>query len=185
MKTRRTVAALTAALLSAPAALSGCSGQPAADTPRLEERTVALKPAKLPVRVGVLAGELAELAVVQRINATTGEVVYAPQLRGNLKLKNTSTDEAVRLVNGRVEYLDATGARIALPEDRADTSFQFHSHATDRLDPGAEMLHRVDVPFPAPALNGTMLSEIRLSLTYLPAPFREDAVEIPVVLARP
>jgi hypothetical protein len=45
------------------------------------------------------------------------------------------------------------------------------------------MTHRVDVPFPAAALNGKTLTEIRLSVTYLPAPYREESVEIPVVLA--
>jgi hypothetical protein len=180
MKTRRTVAAM---LVGAAAALAGCSSQPSADTPRIEEKTFSLKPATIPVQVGVLTGQLAALSIVQRVNAETGEVVYAPQLRGTLKLKNTSSNEAVRLVNGKIDYLDASDARIALAADRSDTSFRFSSYSSDRLDPGGEISHSVDVPFPAAALKGGALKEIRLSVTYLPAPYREDSVEVPATVA--
>jgi hypothetical protein len=182
MKGRPIATILAGTLICAGAALAGCSTEPGADTPRIEEKTFSLKPATIPVRVGILTGQLAGLSVVQRVNAQTGEVVYAPQLRGTLKLKNSSSGEAVRLLNGQVEYLDASGARIALAADRADTSFEFYSYSSDRLDPGAEMTHTVDVPFPAEALNGNALSDIRLSLTYLPAPYREESVEVPVAL---
>jgi hypothetical protein len=183
MSWRPVTAILAAALMSAGLTFLGCSKEPTAETPRIEEKTFAFKPAAVAVRVGVLAGELTDLSVVQRVNAATGEVVYAPQLRGNLKLKNTSPDEALRLLNGHVEYLDASGASIALPPDRADTTFRFYAYATERLDPGAEITHRVDVPFPAAALNGKTLRELRLSVTYLPAPYRQESVELPVALA--
>jgi hypothetical protein len=177
------VLGLAGALMLGTVALGACSGEPTADTPRIEEKTFALKPATVPVQVGVLTGELKDLAVVQRVNAQTGEVVYAPQLGGTLKLKNTAANEAVNLVTGQVEYLDAAGSRIAMADDRADTSFRFYAYSSQRLDPGAEMTHRVDVPFPAAALKGKTLKEIRLSVTYLPAPYREESVELPVVLA--
>ena len=172
-----------AVLVWAAAVLAGCSGQPSADTPRIEEKTFSLKPATIPVRVGVLDGQLSELSVVQRVNPETGEVVYAPQMRGSLKLKNNSSDESVRLVEGEIEYLDAAGGRIALADTRSDSSFQFYSYSSDRLDPGAEVSKSVDVPFPAAALKDKALKEIRLSVTYLPAPYREESVKVPVTVA--
>ena len=178
---RRTIHA--AILVWAAAGLAGCSGEPSADTPRIEERTFSLKPATIPVQVGMLNGQLTELSVMQRVNAETGEVLYAPQMRGTLRLKNTTDDEAVRLLNGQIEYLDAEGRRITLADARADTSFRFHSSSSEQLDPGAEIRHTVDVPFPAAALKDKPLNEIRLSLTYLPAPYRAESVELPVTIA--
>jgi hypothetical protein len=180
MKLRHAVHTL---IVGAAAMLTACSSQPSADTARMEEKSVALLPATIPVEVGILTGELSGLSVVQRVNAETGEVVYAPQLRGTLTLKNSASDEAVRLLGGQVAYLDGSGAPIALAKDRADTSFRFYSYSSDRLDPGAQTTHNVDVPFPAKALTGEALKEIRLSVTYLPAPYREEAVEVPVTVA--
>lgn len=174
---------LAAVFLGVAAALAGCSSQPSADTPRMEEKTFSLVPAAIPVQVGVLTGQLTDLSIVQRVNAETREVVYAPQLRGTLKLKNTSSDEAVGLVGGRIDFLDASDARLTMPPDRGDTTFRFHSYSGDRLDPGGEATHSVDVPFPAAGLNGKALKEIRLSITYLPAPYRQESVEVPVTVA--
>ena len=172
-----------AVLVLAAMALAGCSGQPSADTPRIEEKTFTLKPALVTVRVGVLDGQLSGLSVVQRVSTETGEVIYAPQMRGTLKLKNSSPDESVRLLEGEIEYLDAAGSRIALADTRSDTSFQFYSYSSERLDPGAEVSQSVDVPFPPAALKNKALKEIRLSVTYLPAPYREESVKVPVTVA--
>jgi hypothetical protein len=160
-----------------------CSSQPSADIPRIEEKTFAVTPVTVPVHVGVLAGQLKELTVVQRVNAETGEVVYAPQMRGTLVLKNTSTDQSVRVVDGEVEYLDDSGAPIPLAQGRTDTRLRLSTYSTGQLDPGAEMSHSVDVPFPAPALKDEALAEVRLNVSYVPAPYREVSVDVPVALA--
>jgi hypothetical protein len=176
-------APLALTLLLAGAAFVACTSPPGADLPRIEEKTVTLEPATIPVTVGPLSGKLSGLSVVQRVNAETGAVVYAPQLRGTLTLKNGSADQAVRLLGGHVEYLDAGGAPIALARDRGETGFSFHSYSSDRLDPGGEISHGVDVPFPAAALDGTALRDIRLRITYLPSPYRQESVEVPVTVA--
>jgi hypothetical protein len=173
----------TAVLVWTAAALAGCSSQPSADTPRIEEKTFSLTPATIPVRVGILGGQLSGLSVVQRVNADTGEVIDAPQMRGTLKMRNNSSDESVRLLDGEIEYLDGSGGHIALAKTRSDTSFRFYGYSSERLDPGAEMSHSVDVPFPAAALANKALNQIRLNVTYLPAPYREESVEVPVTLA--
>jgi hypothetical protein len=162
-----------------------CTTEQTTTTPRITEKTFPLKPVSVPVRVGVLSGELGELSVMERVNASTGEVVYAPQLHGTLKLKNTSSDEAVSLVSGQVEYLDSSGTRIPLAEGRGDTTLRIYSYAGDRLDPGKEANQTVDVPFPASALQANRLAEIRLSLTYLPTPYERKSVEVPVAVGEP
>jgi hypothetical protein len=173
---------LTATLVGAALALVACSSEPT-DIPRIEAKTFTVKPATLPVRIGVLSGQLMDLTVLERVNVKTGEVVYAPQLRGTIHLKNTSSDQAVRLVNGQVEYLAAGGARIGLASDRGDTSFRFYSSSHERLDPGMEVTQSLEVPFPAAALKGDTLAEVRLNVRYIATPYREESVEIPVALA--
>ena len=174
---------LAGVLIGIAAVGAACSSEPAADIPRIEEKRFSVTPEKLPVQAGILTGHLTGISVVQRVNVETGEVVYAPQLRGTLMLKNSSADKAVRLVGGEVEYLDAGGAPIALPKGRADTRFRLSSYSSDRLDPGMDESHTIDVPFPAAALNGKALAELRLNVRYIPAPYREVSVEVPVTLA--
>lgn len=164
--------------------LLGCTRQEATSTSRIEEKVFRLDPAKFAVRVGFLTGQLTDLRVVQRVNEATGEVVDAPKLRATLKLKNASADQAARLLGGDVEYLNPSGQLIKLAEGRTDTSFKFYSMGSDRLDPGMETSHEIDVPFPAAGLNGKTLADVRLSMTYLPLPYREDSVTLPVALAR-
>jgi hypothetical protein len=183
MNGRRRQSVLAGVLMVVAVSGVACSSQPSADIPRIEEKTYAVTPPKVPVQVGILSGQLGDLTVVQRVNAETGEVVYAPQLRGTLTLKNTSTDQTVRLVDGEVAYLDGGGAPIALTKDRTDTRFSLSSYSSERLAPGTEVRHSVDVPFPATALKGKALAEIRLNVSYIPASYREVSVDLPVALA--
>ena len=163
--------------------LAGCTKEQAPDVSRIEDRTFTLRPANTDFRFGVLTGQLSDLTVTQRIDETTGEVVYAPQLRATLKLKNTSPDQAVRLLAGGLEYLGPDGKPIPLAENRGNTDFNFYSYASDRLDPGMESSHNVDVPFPAAALDGRRMAEIRLSVTYIPTAYREESVTVPLTVA--
>ncbi|MGH3118140.1 MAG: hypothetical protein ACRDQ2_13710, partial [Gaiellales bacterium] len=152
-------------------ALAGCANDDQSKVPLIKETTYRMQPAKVSVRIGALSGHLSDLVVTQRVNEDTGEVVVQPHLRGTLKLKNTSEDQAVRVVNGRVEYLDGTGGRIPLAETRKDTSFRLYSYSNDRLDPGMETSQSIEVPFPAAALKAKSLATVRLDLTYIPAPY--------------
>lgn len=147
----------------------------AADTaPEVEERTFAVKLEPTPLRVGFLTAELADLRVVERVREGSGEVVDPPKLHGQLKLKNTSADRSARLVGGTVEYIGADGNEITPASGRGDTTFSFYSYS-ERIDPGKDMSQGIEVPFPAAAVNGAGLSELRLELTYVPTPFRTGA----------
>jgi hypothetical protein len=176
MTIRTTLAFLLGALLVA--MFVGCNQQPAADTPRIEEKRLSLKPAKIPVEVGVLAGQLRDLHVVKRVNATTGEVVYPAQLQGKLTLKNTSTDQAVTLIDGNVEFLDSRGKPIQLREGRGTTTIRVTSYGSDRLDPGAEISRDIDVPFPEAAVKARSLADVRLNLTYIPTDYHRVSTTV-------
>ena len=182
---RITLSVTFATALALSAMLAGCATeQDVGASPRIVEKTFALTPDTLPLGVSFLKGELAGLKVVERINETTKEVVEQPKLRGTLKLRNTAPDQAVRLISAKIGYVDTDGKLIALAEGRQDTSFKLYSYQADRLDPGMGSSHDVDVPFPAAALAGKTLGDIRLEMTYLPTPYREEAVAVRVSLAK-
>jgi hypothetical protein len=179
---RETHGIVAIVLIGAVAALAGCCSQSSAEVPRIEEKISSFTPATIPVQVGVMTGRLAALSVIHRVNAETGEVVYA-HLRGTLRLKNTASDESLQLVEGKIDYLAGSGAPIAPASDRSDTSFRFHGYSSDPLDPGGEISHPIDLPFPPTVINGGVLKRIRLTVTYLPAAYKEDSAEVPVTVA--
>lgn len=164
-------------------ALAACSqqgGQNAMAPSPQEEKTFTLTPDASSVKIAFLAGQLQDLRVTERVDRATGKVVDPPWLHATLKLKNVSTDQAARLISGKLQYLDAEGNPIALAKERRDTSFTFSTYQTDRLDPGMGTSQAIEVPFPAAALETKTLRDIRLELTYSPLPYTEATVTFPV-----
>jgi len=163
--------------------VTACAQQERAPGPSVEEKTFPLAPATARLNGSFLTGELKDLKVVERVEEGTGKVVDAPKLRATLKLKNSSRDQTARLLGGRIEYADGVGTPIALVEGRGDTSFKFYAYTTERLDPGMEISQDIDVPFPAAALENRKLRELRVKLSYIPTPYREETLAVPVSLA--
>ncbi|MGH7263932.1 MAG: hypothetical protein ACREMB_03625 [Candidatus Rokuibacteriota bacterium] len=167
------------------AGLAACSQQAQSSAaPEVEEKTFALTPGTAAVKTSFLSGTLQDMKVTQLVEQGTGRVVDPPELRATLELENTSDDQAARLLGGKIEYVDAEGKLIPLAEGRQDTSFQFYSYRVERLEPGMEASTDVEVPFPAAGLVGKKLRDIRLELSYIPTPYREDTVDIQVSLGQ-
>ena len=172
------------AVLVGGVALAGCTNDTGREvSQRIDEKRVVLSPPSATLAIGVLKGKLSDMSVVQRVNAETGEVVSPPQLRATLALENSSEDQAVRVVAGRVGYLDKSGAKIALAEGRGEPTIQIYGYSGDRLDPGGTATHQLDVPFPAAALAGSRLAEVKVDLTYIPMPYRHEAGRAAVSVA--
>src|SRR3990172_3667496 len=131
----------------------------------IEEKQISLTPRAVSVKVSFLSGELKDLTIVERVRPETNVVVTPPELRAVLKLTNTSNDRTVRLVAGRIEYVDAQGKPIPLAEGRQNTSFAFYGYQ-ERLDPGGRLSRAITLPFPVSALRGKTLRGVRLELSY-------------------
>lgn len=165
MKTRIVPTGIAVVLLAFGAV--GCSQQQQGGAASQgEEKTFAVKPATSELRIGFLTGQLTDLKIVERVNQKTGEVVQAPRLRGTLKLRNATLDQTARLISGSLEFLDAGGKPIPLVASREEPRFTFYAYSADRLDPGKETSRDFDVSFPAAALDGQRLSDIRAEVTY-------------------
>ena len=160
----------------------GCSQQPPGTAAVIEDKIYTVTPASVKVKAVILTGEVTEMKVTERVEKGSGRVVSPAKLTGTLKLKNSSKDQAVHLVGGKIQYIDAQGQPIKLEETRTEPTIKFATYGADRLDPGQDATQSVDVDFPAEALKAKKLKEIRLELAYIPSPYKEETVNFTVVI---
>ena len=154
----------------------GCAQQPSGTVAMIEDKTYTVTPASVTVKAGIVMGE-----VTERVEKGSDRVVSPAKLTGMLKLKNTSANQTVRLVAGKILYIDAQGQPIKLEESRAEPVVTFSAYGGgERLDPGQDGTQSLDVHFPAEALKAKKLKEIRLELAYIPSPYREESINFTV-----
>jgi uncharacterized membrane protein YeaQ/YmgE (transglycosylase-associated protein family) len=154
----------------------GPAPQPAAIAAVIDDKTYTVTPAAMKVKAGIVTGEITEMKVTERVEQGSGRVVSAAKLTARLVLKNSSTDQTVRLVAGTIQYIDVKGQPIKLEDARTEPTLKFSTYGSDRLDPGQEASQSLDVEFPAEALKAKKLKEIRLELAYIPSPYHEETV---------
>jgi len=157
----------------------GCS-QPSGTALVIEDKTYTVTPAAVKVKAGIVTGEVTEMKVTERVEKGSDRVVSPAKLTGTLKLKNTSANQTVRLVAGKIQYIDAQGQPIKLEGARTEPTLKFATYGSERLDPGQEATQSLDVDFPAAALKAKKLKEIRLELAYIPSPYQEETVNFTV-----
>jgi hypothetical protein len=122
------------------------------------------------------------LTVISRVDKKTGKLADSPDLRGTLRLRNATADQALQLLSGTVEYVGADGAQIPLAKDQGNSGFSFFPDQQSDVLPGQAMSQVIRVPFPAAALKANTLHHIRLHLTYRATPYRNETVDSPVTL---
>jgi len=130
--------------------------------------------------VGTGTARVTEMKVTERVEKGSGRLVSPAKLTGVLKLKNSSKDQAVRLVGGKLQYIDTQGQPIKLEGTRTEPTIKFATYGSERLDPGQDATQSVDVDFPAEALKAKRLKEIRFELAYIPSPYKEETVNFTV-----
>jgi hypothetical protein len=158
----------------------GCSQGPSGTAAVIEDKTYTVTPASVTVKAGIVTGEVTEMKVTERVEKSSGRVVSPAKLTGTLKLKNTSANQTVRLVAGKILYIDAQGQPIKLEAARPEPTVKFAMYGKEQLDPGQDATQSLDVEFPAEALKAKKLKEIRLELAYIPSPYREETVNFVV-----
>ena len=117
-----------------------------------------------------------------RVEEGSGRVATPTKLSGKLVLKNVSADQTVRLVGGKISYIDSQGQPIALEDKRTEPTIRIASSygSAERLDPGQDATQVLDAEFPVAALKAKKLKEIRLALTYIPSPYTEQTLNFTV-----
>src|SRR5213593_3507078 len=85
----------------------------------IEEMTYTITPVSVNVQAGIVVGEITGMRVVERVAKSTGGTVSPARLTGTLTLTNTSASQSVRLVAGKIQYLDDQWQPIELEGSRA------------------------------------------------------------------
>ncbi|HJR00347.1 MAG TPA: hypothetical protein VKA83_01830 [Methylomirabilota bacterium] len=148
----------------------------------IENRVYPVTPPSMTVKSGMITGEVSDLKVTERVEKGGDRVlVLSPaRLTGTLRLQNTSANRTIRLVEGRVRFIDAQGQAIGSGAAGTDPIVKLTRPGHDSLDPEQDALYALDVEFPVEALQANRLKDIRLELVYVPSPFREETVNFTV-----
>jgi uncharacterized membrane protein YeaQ/YmgE (transglycosylase-associated protein family) len=156
----------------------GPAPQPAATAAVIDDKSYTVTPDAMKVKAGIVTGEVTEMKVTERVEQGSGRIASAAKLTARLVLKNGSTNQTVRLVGGKIQYIDAHGQPIKLEDARTEPTLKFSN--SERLDPGEETTQSLDVEFPAAALKAKTLAQIRLELAYVPSPYKEETLNFAV-----
>ena len=165
------------------AALLGC--QPPAPNPAaaIEDKVYAVTPPAMTVKTGIVTAELTDMKVTERVEKGSGRVDTPAKLSAKLKVVNSSSDQTVRLIGGKMVYIDMQGQPIKIEEARTEPVIRFTSSSATQLDPGQDATQTIDVDFPAEALKAKKLKQIRLDLVYAPAAYRQETANIVVSIS--
>lgn len=178
MWTRLGVMTTTAAVA---AMALGCAQQQSGPAVVIEDKVYAVTPDSITVKAGIMTGQVTEMKVTERVDKGSGNVVSPAKLTGKLLLKNSSADQTVRVIGGKLLFIDAQGQPMKFEEKRIEPTFKFSGYGmAERLDPGQEATQAMDVDFPAEALQAKKLKTIRLELVFLPSSYREETVNFAV-----
>ena len=181
MLIRSGIAAAVFAAISA-----GCTPAQAPKAAAINDKVYAVTPAEITVKGAVVSGALSEMKVVERIEDGSGRVDQPARLTGKLVLTNVSKDQSLRLIGGKLLYIDAQGKPIPLEDKRTEPTLKgASSYGQERLDPGQDATQQVEAEFPVAALKMKRLKEIRLELLYIPSPYRQETMNFGVSITQP
>jgi hypothetical protein len=166
----------TMVVIAVAAASFGCAQKPAVTETVIEDKVYTVTPDQVKVQTGIVSGEVTEMKITERVEHGSGRIDSPAKLTGKLKLTNNSTDQTVRLLGGKILFIDAQGQPIKMEEARTEPALKFASsyNSSDRLDPGQDTSQPMDVDFPAAALKAKTLKEIRIELAYIPSFYKQE-----------
>lgn len=177
--------ALASAVLAA--LIAGCTPPAAQKGPVVNDKTYGITPGEITVKGNLLTGALTDMKVVERVEDGSGRIDQPAKFTGKLVLTNVSKDQSLRLVGGKMLYIDMQGKPIQLEDKRTEPTLKAsNSYGTqERLDPGQESSQPVEAEFPAEALKAKRLKEIRLELLYIPSTYKQETMNFGVSVAQP
>jgi len=168
---------------AASAMLAACTPQAPTAVAAVNDKVYTVTPNAMKVKAGIVTGELTDMKVTERVEEGSGRVTAPAKLTGKLSLKNSSSDQTMRLVGGKILYIDMQGKPIKLEDNRTEPKLslgQASYGSPDRLDPGQASSQNLDADFPVAALKAKNLKEVRLELAFIPSQFKEETLNFTV-----
>jgi len=71
------------------------------------------------------------MQVVQRVERSSGRVIFLPRLVGALRLWSSSETHSVRLVVAKIQYLDDQWRPMKLEDPGTEESFRFTTYGSE------------------------------------------------------
>ena len=107
----------------------GCS-LPRLEVPAavIEDKVLTAPPASVPLKAGIVTGEVADIKVTEPIEKG-GSVVSPAKPAGELKLRNSSTDQPVRFFEGKIQFIDTQGKPIRNDEKQIKPTNKLQTYA--------------------------------------------------------
>jgi hypothetical protein len=182
MWTRTAMASAALAALTA-----ACTPPQSQKSAAINDKVYGVTPAEITVKGPILSGALTQMKVVERVEDGSGRIDQPARLTGKLVLTNVSKDQSLRLLAGKLVYIDAQGKAIPLEENRTAPTLNVGPSygGQDRLDPGQDSSQPVEAEFPVEALKMKRLKEIRLEVQYIPSAYRQETMNFGVSIAQP
>ena len=153
-----------------------CSQQPSGAAAVIEDKTYTVTPASVTVKAGIITGEVIVLKVAERVEKGSGRVVSPAQLTGTLRLKHASANQTVRLVDGKILYIDTQGQPIKREADLLQLLCLQGFGQKVPIQGLGRILPRGE---PLAAVRGELdgrLDPCPVEPAYIPSPFREETV---------
>ena len=154
----------------------GCAKEQKTETPKQEQISKDLVPPKAEVKSQNFLVELTDLKVDMTVDTASKEITETPNLKGNIKVTNTSKDvldiQAVTL-----EYLDEGGKPIPFSSgDKIANVSPFWK----ALNPGeAADGSLYNVTTPRKAIKEKALGKIQVNLVYVTKPLNRETLTVP------
>jgi len=104
----------------------------------IEDKVLAATPASVQLKARIVTGEVADMKVAEPIEKGSGSVVSPAKLTGELKPRNSSTDQTVRFFEGKIQFIDTRGQPIRSDEKQIKPTIKFQTYAAERLDTGQD-----------------------------------------------
>ncbi len=151
----------------------GCAKEQTTEAPKQEQITKNLVPSKVDVKGQNFSLDISDLKVAMEVDTASKDIVDTPNLRGDVKIINTSKDildiQAVTL-----EYLDAAGKPIPFKSGEKESKASMFIRA---IKPGESADGSLDVTIPRAAVKDNALSKIEVNLVYVPSPIRKEVLD--------
>ena len=86
-------------------ALLACTPKSPSTTLVIEDKIYPVNPAAMTVKTGIVTAELTEMKITERVEKDSGRIDTPAKLTAKLKLQNSSPDQTVRLISGKMVYI--------------------------------------------------------------------------------
>jgi hypothetical protein len=152
----------------------GCSKEQKVEAPKQERVEKNLVPPKAELKTQNFAVELTDLKVAMTVDTASKEITETPNLRGRIKVTNTSKDN-IDIQGITLDYMDEGGKVIAFKSGEKIAKASMYMKA---MKPEESFEGTLDATIPRSAVKEKVLGKIEINLVYVPSPLKRETLTL-------